>query len=149
MVLTIYGKNPPHWRMDGSTYFVTWRLSRSQPELRPEERSLVTKVMKRFAGMRYRLFAYVVMDDHVHVLTTPLEGLSLQGIIHSWKSYSANRLQRNFGRAGRIWQHRYFDRIIRDECELIEKASYILNNPVKRWPEIKEYEWVGVEESGS
>ena len=43
----------------------------------------------------------------------------------------------------------YFDRIIRDERELIEKASYILNNPVKRWPEMEEYEWVCVGESGS
>lgn len=133
--------------MDGCTYFATWRLSRSQQGLQPDERSLVSKVMKHFDGMRYRLFAYVVMDDHVHVLTTPLEGLSLQGIIHSWKSYSANRLQRDFGRCGRIWQHRYTDRIIRDERELTEKARYILNNPVKRWPEIEEYEWVGFEES--
>jgi REP-associated tyrosine transposase len=130
--LTIYGKNPPHWRMEGCIYFVTWRLSGSQPGLRPEERSFVTDVIRYFTGVRYELFAYVVMDDHVHVLTKPLLGLSLQSIVHSWKSYSANRLQKNFGRAGPIWQHRYFDRIIRDEPELMEKARYILNNPMKR-----------------
>jgi putative transposase len=143
--LTTYGKNLPHWRMEGSTYFVTWRLSGLQQCLRPEERSLVIDVVKHFVGIRYRLLAYVVMDDHVHVLTAPQEEISLHSIIHSWKSYSANQLQRNFGRAGVIWQHRYFDRIIRSELELNEKARYILNNPFKRWPEIEKYEWVGFE----
>jgi hypothetical protein len=33
--------------------------------------------------------------------------------------------------------------IVRDEAELLEKAQYIKNNPLKRWPEINDYAWVG------
>ena len=73
------------------------------------------------------------MDDHVHVLTdTSRRIIPSRMIIHSWKSYSANRLQRNFGRAGRIWQHRYFDRIIRDERELSEKADLHSEQPSEK-----------------
>ena len=31
----------------------------------------------------------------------------------------------------KIWQRNYFEHIIRDENDYIEKAQYILNNPLK------------------
>jgi putative transposase len=69
--LTIYRGKLPHWRMDGSIYFVTWRLDGSQSPLEPNERTLVAHAIKHFAGERYELLAYVVMDDHVHVVVLP------------------------------------------------------------------------------
>jgi REP element-mobilizing transposase RayT len=142
-ILTIYTGKLPHWRMDGSTYFVTWRLAAKQALLQPDERTLVANTIKRFAGQRYDLWAYVVMDDHVHVTVTPVEVFSLQEIVHAWKSFTTNRLQRHFHRIGLIWQREYFDRIVRDERELVAKINYILDNPEKRWPDIEEYNWVG------
>jgi len=84
------------------------------------------------------------MPDHVHVLIRPYKGYFLHELVHSWKSYTAYRLQRVGGRKGRIWQEDYFDRIMRDEPEFIEKAQYILNNPLKIEPQIDEYPWVWV-----
>lgn len=139
--LTIYRRRLPHWRMDGSVYSVTWRLANSQPALEPDERTLVANAIRYFAGERYDLPAYVVMDDHVHVLVAPREEFPLQEIIHTWKSFTANRLQRDFGRAGSIWQKEYFDRIVRDEAELMEKITYVVSNPTRRWPEIEDYAW--------
>jgi hypothetical protein len=55
----------------------------------------------------------------------------LNQIVQTWKSYSAYKLQRDFCRCNRIWQDEYFDRIVRDQDELNEKAQYILNNPLK------------------
>jgi putative transposase len=140
--LTIYRRKLPHWRLDGSTYFVTWRLFGPLLPLKPEEKTLVVEAIKHFADERYDLLAYVVMDDHVHVIIVPLEEFSLQAIVHSWKSFTANRLQRDSGRYGRIWQRKYLDRIIRNEADLLEKVNYILGNPVKRWPDIQEYPWL-------
>ncbi|MBI4964160.1 MAG: transposase [Desulfomonile tiedjei] len=141
--LTIYRRKLPHWRIQGAIYFVTWRLAKHQLVLTPEERTDVETSLKYFEGQRYELPAYVVMDDHTHVLVVPLEGFGLQKIVHSWKTFSARRLTKNWGRTSPVWQHEYFDRIVRDEKELIEKAQYILNNPLKRWPSIQEYPWVG------
>jgi putative transposase len=140
--LTTYKGRLPHWRMDGSTYFVTWRLATSREPLTGSERTLVVDAIKYFQGTRYNWIAYVVMDDHAHVVVTPTHGFSLQQIVHTWKSFTANRHQRDFRRIGAVWQREYFDRIIRDERELIQKVNYILGNPVKRWPDIEEYEWV-------
>jgi hypothetical protein len=51
--------------------------------------------------------------------------------------------QRDFGRRGVIWQYEYFDRIVRDQHELMSKVNYILGNPARKWPELQEYAWVG------
>jgi REP element-mobilizing transposase RayT len=107
-----------------------------------EKKRWFAYAIKHFVGLRYNLAAYVVMDDHVHVLVAPSEKLSLQEIIHSWKSFTTNQLQKNFRRIGAIWQREYFDRIVRNERELMEKVNYILTNPARRWPELLDYEWV-------
>jgi len=142
--LTMYRRKLPHWRTDGAVYFVTWRLAKHQPCLGAEERAIVVEVIKHFEKERYEIPAYVVMDDHVHVLVLPLESFALHQIVHSWKSFSAKRLVKEMGRPTPVWQHEYFDRIVRDDEELMQKAQYILNNPSKRWPSLEEYPWVGI-----
>jgi REP-associated tyrosine transposase len=119
----------PHWRPEGAIYFVTWRVHKNQTELTPPERSLVYSAIQHFDGQRYRLFAAVVMNDHVHVLVQPKEGFELQSLVHSWKSFSANRMQKNGTRKGAVWQDEYFDRVVRDEEEFFQKLEYILNKP--------------------
>lgn len=69
--LTAYRRKLPHLRMQGSVYFVTWRLAKTQPALHPEEKTSVVAAIRHFDGLRYELIAYVVMDDHVHVLVLP------------------------------------------------------------------------------
>jgi putative transposase len=150
--LYIYKRRLPHWRLSGSMYFVTWRLDRKQPELNPQERDVIVSILKYFENQRYELFAFVVMPDHVHLLVRLKNGFLLHQIVHTWKSYSAYKLQRDFSRGNRIWQDEYFDRIMRDQNELIEKAQYILNNPLKIMPQIHDYSWAWIrdlEEAGT
>jgi REP element-mobilizing transposase RayT len=142
--IQVYRHRLPHWRGDGATYFVTWRVAKNMSELKPEERSLVATTLRHFCGLRYRLDAFVIMNDHVHVLVSPFDGQSLESIVHSWKSFSAHELQRQGFRQGSVWQDEYMDRIVRDEAEFTEKARYIANNPWKRWPGLKDYEWLGL-----
>lgn len=142
--LWIYRTRMPHWRLDGAIYFVTWRLHKSQKELAASEREIIVSTLKHFEGQRFDLFAYVVMPDHVHVLVKPYKEYLVHELVHSWKSYTAYRLQRESNRKGSIWQEDYFDRIMRDEPEFIEKMQYIINNPLKIEPRIDEYPWVWV-----
>lgn len=125
----------PHWQMGGSTYFITFRSKISN--LPPEARQIVLEACCHFDEMKYRLWTAVVMPDHVHVLLTPKEKAesgyySLAEILHSLKSFTSNRINRLFNRKGSIWQEDYFNRIVRDEAEFLEKWNYIRNNPVKK-----------------
>ena len=137
-----YRRNLPHWRDDDVVYFVTWRLAPVQVELAPAEREMVAVAIRHFDRRRYELAAYVVMNDHVHVIVRPMAGFALEDLVHSWKSYSANRLLRAHYRVGVVWQDEYFDRIVRDENEFRQKFEYILSNPWKRRPEVLDYPWV-------
>jgi REP element-mobilizing transposase RayT len=76
-------------------------------------------VIRHFHGERYRLYAYVVMNDHVHVIFTPGPGQEQGSIVRGWKSFTANRLQRVHGRTGSVWLKDYYDRIVRDEEDLL------------------------------
>lgn len=131
--------------------FVTWRLHKNQNPLAPEERGHVVSTLQHFNSIRYELFAYVVMNDHVHALVRPFDGHRLEAILHSWKSFSATQCRRESHRAGPVWQDESFDRIVRDEDEFWKKVAYILDNPRRRWPEIRDYTWAWLapEEAGT
>ncbi|HEY3319811.1 MAG TPA: PfkB family carbohydrate kinase [Planctomycetota bacterium] len=137
-----YWRRLPHWRLEGAYYFVNWRLRSDQAELSPHERSLVVSALMHFNSQRYTLIAYVIMGDHVHVIVQPTKAHTLESIVQSWKSYTANRMQHESGRQGAVWEHEYYDRILRNDSEFYEKLDYIQNNPFKRWPELTEYQWM-------
>ena len=116
----IYRRRLPHVRVREGTYFVTWRLHRAQAELTPAERTLLVDTLRHFDADRYELLAYVVMNDHVHVIVRPNGTHRLEDLVRSWKSYTANRLPRTAQRRGTrsLWQEEYFDRVLRDEDPL-------------------------------
>lgn len=88
------------------------------------------------------------MNDHVHALLRPVGTHKLEEIVHSLKSFTAKQIRRQSRVGGKVWQNEYFDRVVRDQREFKEKAAYILNNPLKRWPEWEDYPWVGFEADG-
>jgi REP element-mobilizing transposase RayT len=93
--------------------------------------TLVEENWKHFDNQRYRLLAWVVMPNHVHVLIKILEGFPLDQIIKSWKSYTALEANKRLNRNGRFWYPDYFDRFIRDQNHFGAVVRYIHNNPVK------------------
>jgi REP element-mobilizing transposase RayT len=141
MTASFYRRKLPHLRIEGAIYFVTWRLRAGQSDLTEIERDQVVAAIRHFDGARYAPHAYVVMNDHVHVIVEPHEEVRPEAISQSWKSFTASRFQREQGRQGAVWQDESFDRVIRDEVEYEQKRDYILNNPFRRWPEIEGYRW--------
>jgi REP element-mobilizing transposase RayT len=98
---------------------------------RPEVAAMVQEALLFFDAQRYRLDAWVVMPNHVHVLFLPFAPWGMSSILHSWKSYSAKQANRLLGRSGDFWHEDYRDRFIRDEEHFQAERWYIENNPVK------------------
>ena len=67
---------------------------------RPEIASLVQAALIGFDGARYRLGAWCVMPNHVHVLVVLKPGYALDRIVNSWKSYTAKEANRVLARVG-------------------------------------------------
>lgn len=96
----------------------------------PRVARLVEDALLHFDGERYRLIAWVIMPNHVHVLLEVFPGFPLPEVVHSWKSYTANRANRLLNRTGSFWFREYFDRFIRDERHLANALRYVHENPV-------------------
>jgi REP element-mobilizing transposase RayT len=92
---------------------------------------MVQDSLLKFDGSRYRLFAWVVMPNHLHSLMTRFENYQLKDILHSLKSYTAHEANKLLNRHGQFWIEDYFDRYIRDEEHFRQTVEYIEMNPVK------------------
>jgi REP element-mobilizing transposase RayT len=103
--------------------------------------AIVAETITHFDESRYRLLAWCVMPNHVHVVFTPHE--RLDKVMHSWKSYTAKQANAALGRTGAFWQDDYYDRVVRDSRELAETVEYVMANPVKAglrdWPFVGAY----------
>lgn len=97
----------------------------------PQVASLVQSALLHHDGDRYRLAAWVVMPNHVHLLATPRAGHTLSSIMHSIKSFTAHEANKLLKRRGAFWMEEYFDRYIRDGRHYAKTIAYIENNPVK------------------
>ncbi len=91
---------------------------------------IVDDALHHFEGQRYDLDEYVIMPNHVHVLVKPASGYRLVDILHSWKSFTANQINRLLGKTGPFWQHESYDHIVRHECAMDAIRCYIRNNPI-------------------
>jgi carbamoylphosphate synthase large subunit/REP element-mobilizing transposase RayT len=97
----------------------------------PRAAAIVAESLNHFDRERYLVDAYVIMPNHVHVLFKPLGKNSLADILHSWKSFTAQALNREMNRAGALWMHESFDTIVRDAEHLRACREYIAQNPAK------------------
>ena len=85
--LHIHRRNLPHWTLEGSTYFITYRLASGT--LAPPEQQLVFDHIRAGHGKFYSLAAVVVMPDHVHLLLKPKPEYTLSRIMKGIKGVSA------------------------------------------------------------
>jgi len=96
----------------------------------PEIGEIVDRSITHFQGDRYGLHAWVVMPNHVHAVLTPYQGHDLSSILHSWKSYTALKINKTLGREGQLWQRESFDHVVRNMESLVSFVEYSEQNPV-------------------
>jgi putative transposase len=160
----------PHFDSMDTVQFVTFRLADSLPEqaleriaraAQPESlrdemldrgwggcwlrsdivATLVENAFYAFDGERYRLHAWTIMPNHVHVLITMMPTSSLGTVVSSWKRFTARKANEHLDRRGSFWQNDYWDRFIRNEAHFAATTSYIDQNPVKAGLVARASEW--------
>jgi len=143
-------------------YFVTIALHRREPLFGHVTQEGVTELSnagKMIAGTwqqlarRYSgtfLDSFIVMPDHVHGIITlgitdqgrPVTSLAavLQWFkIMTGKRYGEGVASQQWPRYNRfLWQRGYYEHVIRNEADFLEKAAYIETNPY-RWASSRGY----------
>ena len=100
----------------------------------PRVARVVEDALLHFQGQRYALHAWCLMPDHVHVLVTPFEDRPLDTVLHSWKSFTANEVNKMLHRKGTFWQQESFDHLVRSPEAFEKFIAYIEGQPGSRWP---------------
>lgn len=90
---------------------------------------IVEQTLLHFDGERYRLGDYVIMPNHVHLIVEPFHEHQLSELLHSWKSFSAQQINKQLGQKGAVWMDESFDHIIRRETSFVKFRNYIQDNP--------------------
>jgi len=117
----------------------------------------VSHVETQRERLRFRVFAWVVMPEHVHLLIKPsLPAHPVPGVLRSIKEPVARSVLKAMREAESPWVRRVtradgrsrfwlegggFDRNVRDMNELGNEAEYIHYNPVRRKLVNKATDW--------
>ena len=95
----------------------------------PQVRNVLEETIRYFDGLRFKLIAYVIMPNHVHLLVQTIENYALADILHSIKRHSARNINKLIERTGGLWFREYYDRMIRNRGHFDRALKYIENNP--------------------
>jgi len=130
-------RNLKRYQESRQTHFVTFSCYRRQARLRSPVRCdlFVEKLEQTRRRFSLRVYGYVVMPEHVHLLLSEPDRELLATALQSLKlavSKGAPRPGAVSGEPARLWQSRYYDRNVRDHAEFVEKLRYIHRNPVQR-----------------
>ena len=120
--------------LDNSTDGPTWLKI-------PEVANVVQEaIINKYASL-YKLWSYVVMSNHCHLLLKPKlmdptnprsNPIAFSEITKKLKGYTAREANKLLDRTGMtFWQDESFDHWIRNQQEFDRVVSYIENNPVK------------------
>jgi len=135
----------PRLTVAGYPHHVIQRGNNRQPiVLDDADRLRLLALLAEYAPRcRVALHAYVLMDNHFHLLATPetQDGLPqmMQAVGRSYVRYFNNR----HGRSGTLWEGRYKSTLIETERYLLACMVYIDLNPVRAGmvAETAQYGW--------
>ena len=119
--------------LPGQVYIVTACTARRRPVF--ADFACGCAAASHFAGICERhqaqLITWVLMPDHVHWVVQLRWGSSLSRLVQVLKSVSAQAVNRQLQRKGRIWQAGFHDRAVRAEQDLRVVCRYVVANPLR------------------
>lgn len=146
------------WYVPGGTYFFTVVTHQRRPILTtPVARKCLREAFRRVREKTpFETVAVVLMPDHLHtVWTLPPEDADYSGrwgrvkeaFTRAYLSAGGSEGERDPSRVSKrergVWQHRFWEHVVRDENDLSRCVDYIHWNPVKHGlvARVAEYPW--------
>ena len=80
---------------------------------------------------RMRVHAFVIMPDHLHLLITPDDAVSIEKAVQFIKGGFSFRLKRELKHSGLVWQESFAQHRVQGRLDFLQLARYISENPVR------------------
>lgn len=117
-----------------SVYFATLCTRDKQQVFLHEglARQIVDALMWCREKERFRIYAYCLMPDHLHMAISPSDSrVHLSQAIGRFKSHTT-RASWKLGFEGPLWQRSWYDHIARRDEDIGVLCAYILENPLRK-----------------
>lgn len=123
---------PPNY-LGRQTYFVTICCDRRAKHLRERTTAqpVLSLLLECAAGCSFRLHAFCVMPDHIHILAEGMhDQCDLREFVRLFKQRTGFAFRKLRGSA--LWEMSYHDHILRSADPIEDVACYIWWNPVRQ-----------------
>jgi len=124
-------------------HFITFSCYKRQPFLHTTAaKDTILQILQQTRRQQgLSIFAYVLMPEHVHLLTDEPAKDTLATFLQILKQLTSRQLKSPDQK--QFWQRRYYDFNVSSHEKYVEKLQYIHRNPVKRGLVAKpeDYRW--------
>ena len=135
----------PRLAIPGYPHHVIQRGNNRQPiVLDDADRTrLLEGIRAQAAAARVAVHAYVLMDNHLHLLLTPQSGEGIAQMMQALGRGYVRQFNRRHGRSGTLFEGRYRSGLIESERHLLACMVYIDLNPVRAGMAVRpeDYPW--------
>lgn len=107
-----------------------------------DRKRFITMLLSKNEDNEYSVYAYCLMDNHVHLLINEKED-SLSRIMQRLSISYAGYFNRKYTRIGHLFQDRFKSEPVEDDRYLLAVIRYIHQNPVKAGivKRVRDYKW--------
>ncbi len=111
-----------------------------------EEKDKITFIesLEKFRSrFGYKVYCFVIMDNHVHLVIKVNSLISISKIMHAVTLSYSVKFRKKYGYTGYVWQGRFKSSVIEGERYILECIDYIHANPIRAGivARIEDYPW--------
>jgi putative transposase len=135
---------PEYWPQFFTATILEWKTLLQQDKYKEE---IVKSLRFLVQQKRIKLYAFVIMNNHLHLIWQPMPGQTLQTIQHSFLKHTAQEIKLNLQQTNRelleqfkvgakdrmyqFWERNSLSVELRSSKVFNQKLEYIHHNPVK------------------
>ena len=141
--------HPPHIYLDDTWYAITSSVYGRHRWLAGDVNKTIVrdKLKELIATFKVSLAAWVILDNHYHLLLKSQTGKDISTMIGQLHGYTSRQINKIEGIQRRMWDN-YWDTCMRDGQSYWTRFNYIHHNPIKHgyvmamqdWP-FSSYRW--------
>jgi putative transposase len=115
------------------TFFATTKTSMGRRLLQSDRNAnlLVEVLRSLIVEQKFKLHDFVIMPDHVHLLLTLNEDMTIEKAMQFIKGRFSHRLSHEFGHKGEVWQRGFSEVQVIGRQNFEKCRAYIAKNPIE------------------
>jgi putative transposase len=118
---------------DHAVYHITIRGNNRQEILKvnSNKRSFLATVSKFKKRFGFKLYAFVLMDNHAHLVLEATMVANISKVMQAIALSYSQKFRRKYGYTGYVWQGRFKSNVIENEKYISKCIDYVHDNPVR------------------